>query len=92
MSGKSGRNGFSAVGSLFLDSLLDNSPHNPGFGCYFCLPSLATNFSLYYHENMKGISTQSLRKHVYELTGKIGEHNVFHADTLHAAEPYISAQ
>ena len=41
---------------------------------------------------MNEISTQRLRKHVYELAGKIGEHNVFHPDALHAAEVYINEQ
>lgn len=39
---------------------------------------------------MNEISTQRLRAHVYELAGKIGEHNVFHPAALHAAEAYIT--
>jgi len=39
---------------------------------------------------MNEISIQRLRTHVYELAGKIGEHNVFHPDALHAAEAYIT--
>ncbi len=41
---------------------------------------------------MNKISTQHLRAHVYELAGKIGEHNIFHPDALHAAEAYISGE
>ena len=50
------------------------------------------NFSLYSLKKMNEISTQRLRKHVHELAGKIGEHNVFHPDALHAAEAYITEQ
>jgi len=39
---------------------------------------------------MNEISPQRLRSHVYELAGKIGEHNIFHPDALHAAEAYIT--
>jgi len=41
---------------------------------------------------MNEISIQRLRTHVYELAGKIGEHNVFHPDALHAAEAYITQE
>ena len=41
---------------------------------------------------MNEISTQRLRAHVYELAGKIGEHNIFHPDALHAAEAYITEE
>jgi len=39
---------------------------------------------------MNEISIRRLRAHVYELAGKIGEHNIFHPDALHAAEAYIT--
>ncbi|TAK63381.1 M28 family peptidase [Methylobacter sp.] len=35
---------------------------------------------------------QRLKVHVDELAGKIGEHNVFHPEALHAAEAYITQQ
>jgi len=41
---------------------------------------------------MNEISPQRLRTHVYELAGKIGEHNIFHPDALHAAEAYITEE
>lgn len=41
---------------------------------------------------MNEISIQRLRAHVYELAGKIGEHNVFHPEALHAAEAYITRE
>jgi len=41
---------------------------------------------------MNEISIQRLRTHVYELAGKIGEHNIFHPDALHAAEAYITGE
>ena len=41
---------------------------------------------------MNEISTQHLRTHVYELDGKIGEHNNFHTDAMHAAEAYITEE
>ncbi len=41
---------------------------------------------------MNEISIQRLRAHVYELAGKIGEHNVFHPGALHAAEAYITRE
>ena len=41
---------------------------------------------------MNEISTQCLRAHVYELAGKIGEHNIFHPEALHAAETYITEE
>jgi len=41
---------------------------------------------------MNEISIQRLRTHVYELAGKIGEHNAFHPDALHAAEAYITQE
>jgi len=41
---------------------------------------------------MNEISIQRLRTHVYELAGKIGEHNIFHPDALHAAEAYITQE
>ena len=41
---------------------------------------------------MNEISTQRLRAHVYELAGKIGEHNIFHPDALQAAEAYITEE
>lgn len=41
---------------------------------------------------MNEILIQRLREHVDELAGKIGEHNVFHPEALHAAEAYITQQ
>ncbi|MGZ8191027.1 MAG: M28 family peptidase, partial [Methylococcaceae bacterium] len=41
---------------------------------------------------MNKISIQRLRAHVYELAGKIGEHNVFHSAALHAVEAYITSE
>ena len=41
---------------------------------------------------MNEISTQRLRAHVYELAGKIGEHNIYHPAALHAAEAYITEE
>lgn len=41
---------------------------------------------------MNEIPPQRLRSHVYELAGKIGEHNVFHPEALHAAEAYITGE
>jgi Zn-dependent M28 family amino/carboxypeptidase len=41
---------------------------------------------------MNEISIQRLRTHVYELASKIGEHNIFHPDALHAAEAYITQE
>lgn len=38
------------------------------------------------------ILMQRLRAHVYELAGKIGEHNIFHPGALHAAEAYITKE
>lgn len=38
------------------------------------------------------ISAQQLQAHVEELAGKIGEHNVYHPEALHAAEAYITHQ
>ncbi|MGZ5031081.1 MAG: M28 family peptidase, partial [Methylobacter sp.] len=35
---------------------------------------------------------QRLRTHVYELAGRIGQHNVFHPEALHAAEAYITKE
>jgi len=35
---------------------------------------------------------QRLRTHVYELAGRIGQHNVFHPEALHAAEAYITQE
>ncbi|WP_268745423.1 hypothetical protein [Methylomarinum vadi] len=39
---------------------------------------------------MNKVSERRLRAYVYELTGKIGEHDIFHPDALCAAEAYIS--
>lgn len=47
---------------------------------------------LYGARNMHEDLTQHLRHHVYELAGKIGEHNVFHPKALHAAEAYITEE
>lgn len=41
---------------------------------------------------MNEMLMQRLRAHVYELAGKIGEHNVFHPEALHAAEAYITKE
>ena len=41
---------------------------------------------------MNEILIQRLRAHVYELAGKIGEHNIFHPVALHAAEAYITRE
>ncbi|MGZ8226237.1 MAG: M28 family peptidase [Methylococcaceae bacterium] len=38
------------------------------------------------------ITAQQLRRHVYELAGVIGEHNIYHPDALNAAADYITGQ
>ncbi|MGY6274325.1 M28 family peptidase [Methylomonas sp. MgM2] len=41
---------------------------------------------------MNEVSPRQLRAHVYQLAGKLGQHNVFHPEALHAAEAYITAE
>jgi Zn-dependent M28 family amino/carboxypeptidase len=41
---------------------------------------------------MNEVLMQRLQAHVNELAGKIGEHNVFHPEALHAAEAYITEE
>ena len=81
------------VCSGLIGKTLDNVPQYSRFRLLFLLlpnSPIATDSKFCCHSNMNEISTQHLRAHVYELAGKIGEHNVFHPDVLHAAEAYIT--
>lgn len=51
---------------------------------------LAADGVLCYQVIVSQVSIPRLRTHVYELAGKIGEHNVFHPEVRQAAEAYVS--